>query len=165
MVFAVLTGVAYWNWQSHPLLLITAPIFTLISGFCDALDGTLARIYEKTTKFGGFLDSLLDRCSDAAMFIGVILGGLCNIFFGLIALTSSLLVSYTRARSEALGVEMEAVGIAERAERLIILAIAGFLSAIWLEALSWGVICLAILTNITVLQRVIHFLRCSTEKN
>ena len=164
ITFAILSGLAYWHWQFHPLLLVAAPIFLLISGFCDALDGVLARIYNKTSVFGGFLDSLLDRYADAIIFFGIILGRLCNIFWGLVALTGSLLVSYTRARAEALEVEMEAVGIAERADRLIMLAIASFLSIAWLEALHWGMIILAILTNITVLQRTIHFLRRSEKK-
>jgi len=76
----------------------------------------------------------------------------------------SLLVSYARARSEAAGVKMETVGIAERAERLVILAIASFLSIAWLDALSWGVSILAILTNLTVLQRVIYFRKASQRK-
>lgn len=164
VIFAILSGLAYWHWQLHPLLLVAAPILLLISGFCDALDGVLARIYNKTSIFGGFMDSLLDRYADAIIFFGIILGRLCNIFWGLVALTGSLLVSYTRARAEALGVEMEAVGIAERADRLIILAIASFISITWLESLHWGMIILAILTNITVLQRTIHFLRRSEKK-
>jgi len=56
---------------------------------------------------------------------------------------------------------METVGIAERADRLVILAIASFLSIAWPEALSWGVLVLAILTNLTVLQRVIYFHKAS----
>lgn len=155
---------AYWNWQLHQILPIVAPILLLISGFCDALDGALARIYGETTLFGGFLDSLLDRYADAFVLCGIILGGLCHPFWGLTALTGSLLVSYVRARAEAKGVEMEAVGVAERAERLLILVIASFLSIVWLEALSWGVIVLAVLANLTVLQRVIHFYKASQQK-
>jgi Flp pilus assembly protein TadB len=59
---------------------------------------------------------------------------------------------------------MEAVGVAERAERLIILAVASFLSVAWLEALGWGVIVLAVLTNLTVLQRVVYFRTASQRK-
>jgi len=76
----------------------------------------------------------------------------------------SLMVSYARARAEATAVKMETVGIAERAERLVILAIASFLSIAWLEALSWGIVILAILTNITVLQRVVFFYKASRLK-
>ena len=164
IVLAVLSAFTYWNWRFHTFLLILAPLLLLASGFCDALDGALARLYEETTAFGGFLDSLLDRYADAIVFCGIILGGLCHLFWGLAALTGSLLVSYARARAEAAGVKMEAVGIAERAERLIILAVASFLTIAWREALSWGVIVLAVLTNLTVLQRVIYFHKASQRK-
>jgi len=164
IAFAVLSALAYWKWQFHPLILILAPLLLLASGFCDALDGALARLYGEATTFGGFLDSLLDRYADAIIFCGIILGGLCDLFWGLAALIGSLLVSYTRAKAEAAGVKMETVGIAERAERLVILAIASFLSIAWFEALSWGVIVLAILTNLTVLQRVIYFRKASQQK-
>ncbi len=164
IAFAILSALAYWKWRFHPFLLIAAPLLLLVSGFCDALDGALARLYGQTTAFGVFLDSLLDRYADAIVFCGIILGGLCDPFWGLVALIGSLLVSYARARAEAEGVRMEAVGVAERAERLIILAIASFLSIAWLEALSWGVIILAVITNLTVLQRVIYFRTASKQK-
>jgi archaetidylinositol phosphate synthase len=164
IVLAVLSAFTYSMWHSHIFLLALAPALLLASGFCDALDGALARLYGETTAFGGFLDSLLDRYADAIIFCGIILGGLCNLFWGLAALAGSLLVSYARARAEVAGVKMEAVGIAERAERLIILAVASFLSVAWLEALSFGVIILAIITNLTVLQRVIYFHTVSRKK-
>ena len=162
--FAVLSALAYWKWHFHTLLPILAPLLLLASGFCDALDGALARLYGQTTAFGGFLDSLLDRYADAILFCGIILGGLCDLLWGLAALMGSLLVSYARARAEAAGVKMETVGIAERAERLVILAIASFLTIVWLEALSWSILVLAILTNLTVLQRVIYFHKASKQK-
>ena len=164
MLFAISSALAYWNWQFHQPLPVLAPVFLLISGFCDALDGALARIYGETTTFGGFLDSLLDRYADAFVLCGIILGGLCHPFWGLTALTGSLLVSYVRARAEAKEIKMEAVGITERAERILIIVIASFLSVVWLEALSWGVIVLAVLANLTVLQRVIHFYKASQQK-
>lgn len=164
MLFAISSALAYWNWQLHQILLVVAPISLLISGFCDALDGALARIYGETTIFGGFLDSLLDRYADAFVLCGIILGGLCHPFWGLTALTGSLLVSYVRARAEAKEIKMEAVGITERAERILIIVTASFLSVVWLEALSWGVIVLAVLANLTVLQRVIHFYKASQQK-
>jgi archaetidylinositol phosphate synthase len=157
VISAIISALLYWNSLSNPSLLIAATIFLLTSGFCDALDGALARIYGETTVFGDFLDSLLDRYVDAIVLGGIILGGLCNPFWGLTALIGSLLVSYVRARAEAAGVKMETVGIAERAERLIMLAVASLLSIIWLEALGWSIILIAILTNLTVLQRVIYF--------
>jgi len=161
IILAFLSGIAYWQAKANPLLFIVAPILILLSGYCDALDGALARLHGKTTSFGGFLDSLLDRYADAFVFSGIILGGLCHTFWGLVALTGSLLVSYVRARAEAAGFKMEGVGIAERAERLLILAAVSLLSIIWLDALNWAVIILAFLTNLTVLQRAVHFYRAS----
>jgi archaetidylinositol phosphate synthase len=129
----------------------------LFSGLLDALDGALARLYGETSNFGGFFDSLLDRYSDTIILCGIILGGLTDIKWGLAALVGTMLVSYARARAEAAGVIMESVGIAERAERLVFLALTSFLSFFWLDAIYWGVLVLAILTNLTVFQRIIHF--------
>ena len=163
IILAICSALAYWKWQTNQFLQIIAPCLLLISGFCDALDGAIARLYRETTTFGGFLDSLLDRYADAVVFLGIIIGGLCDLFWGLIALVGSLLVSYARARAEATGVKMEAVGVAERAERLIILAIASFLGIVWLETLNFGIILLAILSNLTVLQRVVYFYKASKK--
>jgi len=161
VVFAVVSGVSYWlagilSWQYYMVL---APIFLLASGFCDALDGALARLYDETTTFGGFLDSLLDRYAEAAVYLGLIMGGFCDVSWGTIALVGSLLVSYARARSEVEGIKMETVGIAERPERLIIIIFGSFISLIWRETLRWIVILLALLTNFTVLQRAVYFYR------
>lgn len=158
------SGLAYWltgetaaSSDGHTLYLFSAVILLLASGFCDALDGALARLYEKASPLGGFLDSLLDRYVDASVFCGLILGGLCDPFWGLLALLGSLLTSYARARSEAADVPMETVGVIERAERLLMLAVASLLSFVWIEALRWSVIILAFATNLTVLQRVLYF--------
>lgn len=157
LIFALLSAITYWQWKIHPFLLILAPLLMLVSGLFDALDGTIARIYGEATKFGGFFDSLLDRYADAVIICGIILGGLTETTWGLAALMGSMLVSYARARAEAAGVKMESVGLAERAERIVILSIASFLSYVWLDALNWGILLLAILTNLTVVQRAIYF--------
>jgi archaetidylinositol phosphate synthase len=161
LILALISAVTYWQWQLHPLLLIVAPLLMLASGLLDALDGVIARIYGEATKFGGFFDSLLDRYADAVILCGIILGGLTEVSWGLAALLGSLLVSYTRARAEAAGVKMESVGLAERAERIVILALASFLSYVWLNTLNWAVLILAILTNLTVVQRTIYFHRAA----
>ena len=161
IILAVLSALTYWQWKLHPILLILAPLLMLASGLLDALDGVLARLYGEATNFGGFFDSLLDRYADAVIICGIILGGLTEVSWGLAALMGSLLVSYARARAEAAGVKMESVGLAERAERLVLLALASFLSFVWLDALSWGVLVLAILTNLTVIQRAIYFRKAS----
>lgn len=165
IVLAFLSALAYAEWQNRPAYILIATVPLLLSGFCDALDGVLARLYQQTTTFGGFLDSLLDRYADAAVYAGIILGGLCNVPWGLTALTSSLLVSYSRARAEAAGIKMESIGLAERAERIIILAIASLVAFFWQPetAINVGIILLAILSNLTVLQRSIYFYKKTKE--
>jgi len=164
VVLGVASGLVYWQAgpvvtppSVNPSYLVIAVVLLLVSGYCDALDGALARLHDETSVAGGFLDSLLDRYVDAAVYCGLILGRLCDLPWGLLALIGSLLTSYARARSEAAGIPMETVGIVERAERLIIVALASLLSIVWVDALSWTIILLALATNITVLQRVFYF--------
>jgi archaetidylinositol phosphate synthase len=160
IILAFFSAIAYMQWQTNTLYLFLATILLLFSGFCDALDGVIARTYQETTPFGGFLDSLLDRYADAIVYAGIIFGGLCDALWGLVALVGSLLVSYTRARAEAAGIKMESIGLVERAERIIILAITTLVAFIWQSqtqtVMNVGIILLAILTNVTVLQRSWH---------
>lgn len=166
IILAFLSALAYARWQSHPLILLLATVLLLLSGFCDALDGIVARLYGQATVFGGFLDSVLDRYADAAVYIGIIMGGLCDPLWGMIALIGSLLVSYSRARAEAAGTKMESVGLAERAERIIILLVASLIAIFWqpTTVMNVGVFILAILSNFTVLQRSLYVYRKSKKK-
>lgn len=147
----------YLNWGLVDQTLIIAGFFVLLSGFLDAIDGIYARVSGKTSVFGGLFDSVSDRYSDAIILSAIIWGRLCDPAWGLTALIGSLMVSYTRARAEAAGVDMASIGIAERAERMIILAIATMLTYFTIEAIEWGVIMVGVLSHITVLQRVIYF--------
>ncbi|MEM3622313.1 MAG: CDP-alcohol phosphatidyltransferase family protein, partial [Candidatus Bathyarchaeia archaeon] len=104
ITLAFFSALTYALWQTNNFCLPIATILLLLSGFCDALDGVIARTYQEATPFGGFLDSLLDRYADAIVYAGIILGGLCDALWGLIALIGSLLVSYSRARAEAAGI-------------------------------------------------------------
>ena len=166
-VFSFLAAVAYaLTTPAQPFFLLVAVALILASGFCDALDGIIARTYQQTTSFGGFLDSMLDRYSDALAFIGIIISGASIIINGtvtliisLAALASSFMVSYSRARAEAAGIKMESVGIAERAERIIILMAASIVGFFWLPALAIGVLIIAVLATFTVLQRGLHVYR------
>jgi len=136
--------------------LLMAPLLLLASGFCDTLDGIVARTIGQTTVFGGFFDSVLDRYADAAVYAAIIISGYCNPMWGLAALTGSVLVSYTRARAEVAGLKMESVGFAERAERMLILATVSIIAFWWLPALNYGIIILAVISNLTVLQRMLY---------
>ena len=169
LALAFFSAAAYAIAQNQPMWLLLATVLLLSSGFCDTLDGVLARIYQQQSVFGGFLDSLLDRYADAVVYAGVIIGGLCDPLWGLTAMAGSLLVSYSRARAEATGIKMESVGVAERAERMIILAAASIIAIFWpsvlnIGTLNIGIILLAVLSNFTVLQRAIHVYRVLKKK-
>jgi archaetidylinositol phosphate synthase len=133
----------------HPLKGISAGILLLLSGLLDATDGTMARLYGEESHFGAFLDSVLDRISEIVVYWALVYARLVDLSVGLAALSGSLMVSYARARAEKLGSEMKGVGIAERPERLLILAVAALL-----DQLNAGAILIALLSVITVLQRI-----------
>ncbi len=164
LLLSILSSFIYTFSQSNCLLISIAACVFLLSGLCDVLDGALATLYGEETRFGGFLDSLLDRYSDAFVICGIIMGKLCDIGWGLSALIGSFLVSYARARAEAEGISMESIGLAERAERILIICTASFLSFIDRRTLTYGMISLALLTNLTVLQRMLHVYRVSSLK-
>jgi archaetidylinositol phosphate synthase len=159
LIVSLASAWCFYSWTSSPLLLPAAALLILLSGLFDAVDGIIARTKGKVTTFGGFLDSVSDRYADAMVLAGITLGGLCNPVAGFAALIGSLMVSYTRSRAEAAGVSMAGVGLAERAERMLILAAVTFIAVFWIDALNYGVILLAVLSHVTVIQRTMHFKR------
>lgn len=124
----VLFGLGYFFWAG--IVLIVANLF-------DMLDGNVARLSGNVTKFGGFLDSTLDRLSDMVCFLGIMVfyagnspqHSLLNVFLAGVGLISSVMVSYATARSESLGVKAN-VGFLQRPERVVLLII-GALSTHW----------------------------------
>ena len=163
-ILALSSAIAYAFAPYASWLLLLATLLLLASGFCDTLDGIIARTFQQTTVFGGFFDSILDRYADAAVYAAIIIAGLCNQIWGLAALAGSILVSYSRARAEAAGIKMESVGFAERAERMLILSAVSIIAFWWLPALNYGIILLAILSNLTVIQRALHVYKTLRKK-
>jgi len=129
------------------LLLIVAPV--------DALDGALARALGQQSRFGAFLDSTLDRLADAALILGLTAHYLCQetyvaVTLLLISLVAVMMVSYTRARAEAVGFSCK-VGLLTRMERILLI---GVLSAVGLPmVMIWA---LAVLSVFTVIQRILY---------
>ena len=123
----------------------------LLSGFFDIIDGAVARASGKVTKWGGVLDSTLDRYSDLVILGAILISGLCDPITGVMAMIGSVMVSYVRAKGDLEGVKMTSVGIMERAERMVILAIAAIVGYTWV-----AVLILAVLTHVTVAQRLYH---------
>jgi CDP-diacylglycerol--glycerol-3-phosphate 3-phosphatidyltransferase len=141
----------------------------LLSGVADTLDGQVARGGAMVTKFGAFYDSTLDRVGDGATFIGIgayllhapdVAYRVPAVIICMIAILSSLLVSYARARAEGLGLECK-VGIAQRAERILGLGVVSLLVGPGPQALViTGVVALlAVASTITVVQRFVYVYR------
>jgi soluble lytic murein transglycosylase len=132
----------------------TAGLVLMLAGLLDLLDGSLARASGQVTAFGAFLDSVIDRYSDIAVMLGIVVlyARLPNARGALVAmagLAGSVMVSYTKARAESIGIECN-VGMMERPERLICL-IGGALLDV-MEPALWV---LAILANLTAVHRII----------
>lgn len=143
---------------------VAGVLVILLFVFSDLLDGTMARLSGKAGPWGNYLDSTLDRVADGAVFGGVL------IYFALngedlataaawVCLVGGFTVSYAKARAESVGADAD-VGIAERAERLIVVLVAAFVQGL---GVSWileaAVIVLGILTLVTVAQRFAHVRR------
>jgi len=111
------------------------PFILFWAGAFDVFDGEVARRTNLNSKAGAFLDSNLDRLSDAALIIGLILGNFLHYILGYILLFLIIMISYIRARAENEGIDMKGVGFMERADRLIILWFA-FIAEFWIYYLS-----------------------------
>ena len=137
--------------------LLCGALFILLSGFLDVVDGAVARYHNRASPFGAFLDSTMDRFADAIIYIGIIFGGYCDWFVGVLAIHSAITVSYVRARAESQGAECN-VGIAERAVRLIILMLGAILAVAFKSNVifTYFIILLVILSYFTVGQRIFH---------
>lgn len=133
--------------------LMAGGILTLLMGPIDALDGAMARLREEPSEFGAFVDSVTDRYSELVILLGILIyfvreGELLLVTLAFVAAAGSVLVSYVRARGEALGFQVKG-GLLTRVERYLVLA-----PALIFGVPSVGVIIVAALANLTALQRV-----------
>ena len=111
------------------------PFLMFWAGAFDVFDGEVARMTHKISNSGAFLDSNLDRLSDAVIVLGLIIGGYFNYIIGYTILFLIIMISYIRSRAENEGIDMKGIGFMERAERLIILWFA-FIAEFWIFFLS-----------------------------
>ncbi len=149
--FAFLASIVYGMNLQHPqYAAIVGGVLLLVSGFFDVVDGQVARFTKKTSKKGGFLDSVFDKIAEVAIFLGVLVGNFTEPYLVFLAITLSLLVSYSRSRAESLGVKLQGIGIGERAERLLVIALIGMIGF-----MPYAVIIVIIIAAITFIQRII----------
>ncbi len=133
--------------------LVWGAVVLIFFGLFDTLDGALARIQDNVTQFGAFLDSMCDRFSEAAIFLGIFyhfdsLDSSIGCLLTLLAMVGSILVSYSRARAEAVGV-FPKLGVMTRVERYIVLAL-----TLLLNRLLIGLAAIAIFGLFTIGQRI-----------
>jgi archaetidylinositol phosphate synthase len=153
----VLTALSlfFYSWSRIDRLnLVYAALLIALGGLLDGLDGPLARLTGRQSSVGAFLDSFTDRVSDILLTVGFLLTGLVDVYLAVAMLSTSMLVSYARARGEALNVSLKEVGLGERAVR-ILAAIVGTLAASLLDVgLTAAAMFIVVVASITVVQRV-----------
>ena len=168
--FVVASGAAFGLGQVR-----LGGLLYLLSGFVDTLDGAVARANKEVSRFGAFYDSTLDRVADGATFMGVAVFYLwapegavdyrdLAIILALVAGFSSQIVSYARAKAESLGIDCK-VGIAQRAERILLLGLPSLVVGAGPRGLVlfWIVAFLALTSVITVVQRFVHVYRVASD--
>ena len=148
LVIALASAVVYGMGVEFGLII--GGILLLVSGFFDMVDGQVARVTGKTSKKGEYLDSMFDKISEVAIFLGILVGGYAEPYVVLLAITLSLLVSYARAKSDLINIKLQGIGIGERAERLLVIAIVGIIGF-----MDYAVIIVIIIAGITLIQRMI----------
>jgi CDP-diacylglycerol--glycerol-3-phosphate 3-phosphatidyltransferase len=157
----VLVGAVGFASRGH---LVIATVIVTLCAFTDMLDGSMARQRGRAGRFGAFLDSTMDRVADGAVFASVAYWlGTENrraaAAAALICLVAGQIISYTKARAESLGLTAS-VGIAERAERLVLVGVGGLLTGLGLHyAIDVALWLLAVLSVITVVQRMVTVYR------
>lgn len=147
--------------------LISGGIMLIFAALFDMLDGALAKITNRVSDFGAFLDSVVDRYSEAVVLLGLLLfyylragNNATDVVLIYVTLVGSVMISYARARAGSLHISNE-VGLMARPERIVILAIGLLLHNWLLEPVLW---ILAIGTQVTALQRIIHVWLVTTGK-
>jgi CDP-diacylglycerol--glycerol-3-phosphate 3-phosphatidyltransferase len=158
---AVGAVLVYFEYRNEILFFWVGAAVFVVGSVLDILDGALARAGGKQTPFGAFIDSTTDRASEAFMLGAIALSFTrdsdeLGVALTAAAIAGSFLVSYTRARAEALGLRGD-VGIGSRAERVVVIT-AGLVLAPW-GGLPWAIGVLAATAWFTVLQRILHVRR------
>jgi archaetidylinositol phosphate synthase len=157
LVFAIASALVYGLGIEFGLII--GGILLLVSGFFDMVDGQVARVTSKTSRKGSYLDSMFDKIAEVAIFLGLLIGGYAEPYLVMLAITLSLLVSYARAKSDALNINLQGIGIGERAERLLIIAIIGIIG--YMEP---AIMIVIVIAGITLAQRMIMTAKNIKEK-
>jgi CDP-diacylglycerol--glycerol-3-phosphate 3-phosphatidyltransferase/archaetidylinositol phosphate synthase len=166
MFFAILAGIGYYFSMGNIWILFLALVFVFLNAFLDGADGLLARKTNSVSKYGDFLDHVIDRYADVFIIGGACLGGYVDPAIGIVVLTGILLASYLGTQAQAVGIGRVYGGIMGRADRLVILIMATSLNiaytpsfGLWgynYSVLGWALIIIGVASHITALQRIWH---------
>lgn len=161
---AALSGIAYYFGRDSSLALGLAMLFLLLNGVLDALDGALARKTGTVSKYGDFVDHVIDRYADVFMISGIFLGGFLSVELGALTLAGVLLASYLGTQAQAVGIGRVYGGIMGRADRMIVLLLATSLNLVYpaeigiqgvqFPVLGWAMLLVGVLSHVTALQRI-----------
>lgn len=151
LVLAFASAVSYGLNVQIAHAAIIGGVLLLASGFFDLVDGQVARFTKKVSKKGGFLDSVFDKIAEVAIFLGLLVGNFAEPYLVFLAITMSLLVSYSRSKAESIGIKLQGIGIGERAERLLVIAIMGMIPGL----MQYAIAIVVIIAAITLVQRII----------
>lgn len=173
LFFAFFAGLCFY-YSTDKIYLLYAALLILAASYFDALDGKIARIHNKTSKRGDFLDHTTDRYADVFILVGILSSPYCNDFIGACAIVGVLLTSYMGTQAQAMGLKRNYGGILGRADRLVLLMIIPVIHYSIISAnpdfpsslsainflteytiIEWMMIYFAIAGNITAIQRVL----------
>lgn len=179
VVFAFFAGLFFYFSSPEEELfnyyLYGAVLFVFLNGFFDAIDGKVAKLTNKTSKQGDYIDHALDRYADVFIVGGLALSAWCDARIGLLAIVGMLLTSYMGTQAQAVGYKREYAGLLGRADRLVLLMVLPLIQHILLmypgielpfgfSLLEWMLIYFAVVGNITAFQRFILTLRYFKKK-
>lgn len=173
LIFAIISGVCFYlsipDIEETRFFLLLASLCIFFNGLFDAIDGKIAKLTKKSSKHGDFLDHALDRYADIFIVGGIALSSWCDIRIGFFALIGMFLTSYMGTQAQAVGYKRVYGGILGRADRLVLLIFVPIIQYILsqmnilliygLSLIEWAMIYLAIMGNITALQRFVSTLQ------
>ncbi|MCK5661579.1 MAG: CDP-alcohol phosphatidyltransferase family protein [Methanosarcinales archaeon] len=166
--FAAFAGIAFYFSQmvswNYAYLTLIGGLCVFMNAFFDAIDGELARYTDSVSKWGDFLDHVIDRYADVFIISGIVFGGFMEgyLYIGVIALVGILLTSYLGTQTQAIGIGRNYGGILGRADRLVLVIVGSIANFIypydiyWLPVLGWIVVVFAVTSHITALQRFMY---------
>ncbi len=155
LVFVILASYILIYTEITSYTVTMSVILFALGGFMDAVDGALARVQDRVSRWGAFYDSFLDRVTEIIYVLALYLSGIISPLSSYLYIVTSLLISYTRARAEAISINLSGVGIMERAERILILLIGLLIWSVTKYNIEILMLILIILNTVTILQRIL----------